>query len=53
MIDFLPNIYKMGWGWDFFWKTLDSSKLLGFLIPIMWFLPKITDIHTENNMITC
>ena len=34
-------------------KTLDSSKLLGFLTPIMWFLPKNTDTHTENNMITC
>ena len=32
-------------------KTLDSSKLLGFLTPIMWFLPKNTGTHTqrENN----
>ena len=30
-------------------KTLDSSKLLGFLTPIMWFLPKNTDTHREQH----
>ena len=59
MTGFLPSTYKMGWrcGSLFFsnmqLKTLDSSKLFGFLAPIMWFLPKKTDTHTENNMITC
>ena len=32
-------------------KTLDCSKLFGFLTPILWFLPKNTGTHTqrENN----
>ena len=29
-------------------KTVDSSKLLGFLTPIMLFLPKNTDTHTQR-----
>ena len=56
MTGFLPSTYKMGWrcGSLFFFfsnmqlKTLDCSKLFGFLTPIMWFLPNKKPTHTQR-----
>ena len=59
MTGFLPSTYKMGWRCGSFFspsnmqlKTLDSSKLLGFLTPIMWFLPK-KHRHTQRDLLIC
>ena len=59
IMPFLPSTYKMpcrcGYSIFFFLffsimqlKTLDCSRLFGFLTPIMWFLPKNTDTHSEQ-----
>ena len=57
MTGFLPSTYKMEWRCgslcpslfsNMQLKTLDCSKLFGFLTPIMWFLPKNTGTHTER-----